>query len=519
MTDSPSTDPFLSSTAHADALAAGERLAEFEVLGLLGVGGFGMVYRAFDHSLQRSVAIKEYMPTALARRAMGQGVEIRSPADAQAYQAGLASFVSEARLLAQFDHPSLVKVFRFWEANHTAYMVMPLYAGMTLHQACARMTTPASEEWLRHMLWSVLGALRVLHDARTLHRDISPDNIFLQDDGPPVLLDLGAARRVLADQARRHTAVLKVHYAPIEQFADNDDDLVPGPWSDLYSLAAVVYGCIRQEAPLPAAVRSIRDSMPPLQQVARDATRRWGIEYSQAFVHGLSRALSVLPEERPQSIDDFLDSLGMAQAPTAAMHVLPSTVGRVVAQAQVAALAGDVGSAPPVSGPVENAVPLAPPVVVAAPPRQGQRGTRAARALVGGGVALVLLAVAAGAGWIFTGADTHPGHATGQEEILTEWVEPQPLPQARPDRPEPPAELALLPAGGIAPALSRPAAASPAPSPAAAPAALCAGENFLLRPLCLHRECQKPQYAKLALCVETQRRYEAEQQRLRELPG
>ena len=210
--------------SHVDALPPGTRLAEFEILGLLGVGGFGMVYKAFDHSLHRAVAIKEYMPTALAGRVHGQSLGVRSSSDQQTFQAGLASFVGEARLLAQFDHPSLVKVFRFWEANNTAYMVMPLYSGMTFKQARAQMRTPPPEAWLRKVLWSVLGALRVLHDGKTLHRDISPDNIFLQDYGPPVLLDLGAARHAINDQGRQHTAVLKVNYAPIEQYSETDDD-------------------------------------------------------------------------------------------------------------------------------------------------------------------------------------------------------------------------------------------------------------------------------------------------------
>ena len=135
--------------SHVDALPPGTRLAEFEILGLLGVGGFGMVYKAFDHSLHRAVAIKEYMPTALAGRVHGQSLGVRSSSDQQTFQAGLASFVGEARLLAQFDHPSLVKVFRFWEANNTAYMVMPLYSGMTFKQARAQMRTPPPEAWLR----------------------------------------------------------------------------------------------------------------------------------------------------------------------------------------------------------------------------------------------------------------------------------------------------------------------------------------------------------------------------------
>ena len=304
--------------SHVDALPPGTRLAEFEILALLGVGGFGMVYKAFDHSLHRAVAIKEYMPSALAGRSQGQSLWVRSSSDQHTFQAGLASFVGEARLLAQFDHPSLVKVFRFWEANNTAYMVMPLYSGMTFKQARAQMRTPPPEIWLRKVLWSVLSALRVLHEGKTLHRDISPDNIFLQDNGPPVLLDLGAARHAINDQDRKHTAVLKVNYAPIEQYSDGDEDLRQGPWSDLYSLAAVVHGCLCNDTPLPATLRSIRDRMVSFSRVARTVKRQFGVEYSAAFVAAIAQSLSLKPEDRPQSIDAFLQIMEMTSAPEGA---------------------------------------------------------------------------------------------------------------------------------------------------------------------------------------------------------
>lgn len=294
---------------HVDALAPGARLGEFEVLSLLGVGGFGMVYRAYDHSLQRFVAIKEYMPVALAGRTEGRSLRARSSGDETSYQAGLASFVNEARLLAQFDHPSLVKVFRFWEAHGTAYMVMPLYSGMTLKQARARMRTPPPEAWLRQVLWSVLGALRVLHGAQMLHRDISPDNIFLQHVGPPVLLDLGAARHAIGgggDGDHQHTAVLKVNYAPIEQYAEAGSDLRQGAWSDLYSLAAVVHGCLCNDTPMPATLRAIRDRMVPFERVAQTVHQQWGLAYSEPLVRGISQALQLQPQDRPQSVDEFV---------------------------------------------------------------------------------------------------------------------------------------------------------------------------------------------------------------------
>ncbi|KAB2893106.1 MAG: serine/threonine protein kinase, partial [Burkholderiaceae bacterium] len=308
---------------HVDALPVGTRLAEFEIQALLGVGGFGMVYQAFDHSLRRHVAIKEYMPSALAGRAQGQSLWVRTSSDELTFQAGLASFVNEARLLAQFDHPSLVKVFRFWEANNTAYMVMPLYVGMTFKQARAQMRTPPPEAWLRKVLWSVLDALRVLHDGQTLHRDISPDNIFLQDNGPPVLLDLGAARHAINDQDRQHTAVLKVNYAPIEQYADGSGQgsgLPQGPWSDLYSLAAVVYGCLCNDTPLPATLRSIRDRMVRFPRVAKTVRRQFGVEYSAPFVEAMAQALELQPEKRPQSIDEFLQAMDMVSAPEGLAH-------------------------------------------------------------------------------------------------------------------------------------------------------------------------------------------------------
>lgn len=320
MTDSPKSES-PSKVRHMDALPVGTRLAEFEILSLLGVGGFGMVYKAFDHSLHRTVAIKEYMPASLAARASDGALWARSSTDEPAFQAGLHSFVDEARMLAQFDHPSLVKVFRFWESHNTAYMVMPLYRGMTFKQARTQMRAPPSEAWLRSVLWAVLDALRVLHEANTLHRDISPDNIFLQDIGPPVLLDLGASRHAINDRNSKNTAVLKVNYAPIEQYSDGEDEdsielpLVQGPWSDLYSLAAVVHGCLCNDAPLPATLRSLRDRMVPFARVARTVRKQFGQEYSAPFILAISQALKLQPEDRPQSIDAFLDLMAMSAAP------------------------------------------------------------------------------------------------------------------------------------------------------------------------------------------------------------
>ena len=313
-----------SDVRHIDALPVGTRLSEFEILALLGVGGFGMVYRAFDHSLHRTVAIKEYMPSTLVARANDGALWVRSTTDDPAFQAGLHSFVDEARMLAQFDHPSLVKVFRFWEEKNTAYMVMPLNHGMTLKQARMHMRTPPPEAWLRKLLWSVLSALRMLHDANMLHRDISPENIFLQDIGPPVLLDLGASRYAINDRDTKHTVVLKVNYAPIEQYSDGAGvgtvPLKQGPWSDLYSLGALVHGCLCNDAPLPATLRALRDRLVPFERVANTVETQFGEAYSDSFVNAISHALRLQPEDRPQSIDAFLALLHMSVPPAGMEH-------------------------------------------------------------------------------------------------------------------------------------------------------------------------------------------------------
>ena len=312
MTDMP-RPPEESPISHRDALAVGTQLAEFEILGLLGVGGFGMVYRAWDHSLRRRVAIKEFMPSSMAARENDISVAVRSSADSASFEAGLRSFVAEAQLLAQFDHPSLVKVFRIWEANNTAYMAMPLYSGITLKQAQELMRQPPPEAWLRKLLWPLAEALKVLHAGNTMHRDVSPDNVFLQNIGPPVLLDLGAARRAIQDYTHKHTAILKVNYAPIEQYGDTRD-MRQGPWTDLYALAAVVYGCVADRAPPPATYRVLEDRMTPFAIVANEVQSRLGLVYSPAFSAAIDQALVVRPDERTQSIQAFAQAMDLQPA-------------------------------------------------------------------------------------------------------------------------------------------------------------------------------------------------------------
>lgn len=291
----------------AAALPIGTRLNEFEVLGVLGAGGFGIVYLASDRSLQRTVAVKEYFPADFGRRAQDGGVVPRDEADAAMFALGLKSFVREAQLLAGFDHPSLVKVHRFWEAHGTAYMVMPHYPGRTLKEVRPTLDGAPDERWLRRLINPLLSALDVLHRSHVYHRDVSPDNILLLPDGHPILLDFGSARQVAADRTQAITAILKPNFAAIEQYGDVPG-LRQGAWTDLYALAGVVHFMITGAPPTPAALRAVKDEL-PLLALSPTAT------LSQPFLRAVDWALEVDPRHRPASIEAFRDALHGYTAP------------------------------------------------------------------------------------------------------------------------------------------------------------------------------------------------------------
>ncbi|KAA0999693.1 DUF4384 domain-containing protein [Paraburkholderia panacisoli] len=302
-----SANPSSAATAAAgghNTLPPGTRLGEFEIVGLIGEGGFGIVYLAYDTSLGRHVALKEYMPSALASRVSATEVQVKSERHEGTFRAGLKSFINEARILAQFDHHSLVKVYRFWEANGTAYMVMPYYKGATLKEALKAIGKPPDERWLATLLAPLLDALTVLHTSNCYHRDIAPDNIILlEDSGRPVLLDFGAARRVIGDMTQALTVILKPGYAPIEQYAEVPS-LKQGAWSDQYALAAVVYFAIVGRTPPPAVGRMVSDNYQPLEKLAAG-------RYSGRFLRAVDHALAVMPADRPQTARQFADELGI----------------------------------------------------------------------------------------------------------------------------------------------------------------------------------------------------------------
>lgn len=375
-----------------NSLPIGTRLAEFEIREVIGEGGFGIVYLAFDHSLQRTVAIKEYMPSALASRSSDHTVSVRSKRHAEAFGAGLRSFINEARLLAQFDHPALVKVYRFWELHGTAYMAMRYYEGRTFKAVVRDNPELVNEAWLKRLLQPVLGALEALYAAKILHRDVSPENIMIQPDGQPVLLDFGAARQIVQDMAQSLTVILKPGFAPVEQYAD-DESMRQGPWTDIYSLSAVMYAAVTGKAPPAAVARMLNDPIEPL------AVSGWP-GYGAQFLEAIDRGMAVRPEIRPQSIAEFAALLGLEGAsPAAAPTSAPGGAARSVAAAGSGSASSGATHAGGVAAAAGHTVPAADANAAASPVAANAGGAAPGRAMH---------ATPAG-----TGADAPPAAARG----------------------------------------------------------------------------------------------------------
>jgi non-specific serine/threonine protein kinase len=403
-------------TDAANALPVGHRLHEFELRGVIGVGGFGIVYRAFDHSLEREVAIKEYLPAALAGRSGKQQVSLLSASHSETFALGMSSFVNEAKLLARFDHPSLLKVHRFWEDNGTAYMVMPLYRGRTLRQLRQGSGRCPDGAWLTRLLDQLLGALDVMHHEGVYHRDIAPDNVIVAEGAPPVLLDFGAARRVISDRSQTLTAILKPSYAPLEQYAESTG-MRQGPWTDFYALGATLHFVITGKPPVPATARALSDEQPLLAGSAIGNVPERLLELCDWM-------LAPRPQDRPQNVAELRAALaGHLPVPRRERPASASAWATTVVQ-QPAAPA-------PVADPATDVLP--------APPARRRRWRRRVP-LWGTAMAMLL---AAGAAWWLANLDDEAAVMTAASIVAAPAVAaPTPVPTAAASMPAGPAEPA-----------------------------------------------------------------------------
>ena len=281
-------------------LAPGTRLAGRYLLGrVLGQGGFGITYIAWDEKLDRAVAVKEYMPRAYASRTQGvPNVTCFNDVARTQFRAGLEKVLKETRTLAKFnDLESVVRVYDCIEENDTAYIIMELLRGSTVRQAMRENGTFSFEETAQIIL-PVLQTLRQIHRTGLIHRDISPDNLFLCDNGKVKLLDFGSARIVSGMNPQKLSVVLKPGYAPKEQYSARG---AQGPWTDLYSVAATMYKMLTGETPVDSLSRSADDD--PLEPI--DRLVRIPDEAAEAIM----KALAIEPEDRTQTADELLETL------------------------------------------------------------------------------------------------------------------------------------------------------------------------------------------------------------------
>jgi len=438
------------------ALPSGARLAEFEIIRVLGEGGFGIVYLAFDQQLHRHVAIKEYFPSSYAVRRDEQTITALSPNHVETYRAGMASFIEEARLLARFEHPALVKVLRYWEANGTAYMVMPHYAGRTLRDLLKTADEYSTEVELRWLMSPLLDAVAVMHDEQCFHRDISPENIIIRPSGAPVLLDFGAARRILGDSNKALTVVLKQNYAPIEQYSD-DGAIAQGPWTDIYALAAVMYTAIVRKPPPSAVARVYQDPVKPLAKVAP-------VGFTPQFLRGVDIGMAVKPEDRPRTIAAFKEVLGLSAAAPAASVPVAQPAKPASAEAAAAAVAAVAPATKPQARLATSTISgeriIVTPDSRYMPPSQAATPRFRAIALVAAVVAVAAI-VAGGVYTLSKRTDETTKFAAAPAPAPTT---PAPTPVAV-AVPEPPKAEAPVPAP--APAEPAPSVAAPAPVPVA----------------------------------------------------
>ena len=290
---------------HRDALPPGTRLREFELLEVLGRGGFGITYLGWHTNLGITVAVKEYMPPPFAIREADGSVYPQTDGHADEYEWGLSEFLKEAQTLACFDHPSIVRVRDFFRTHGTACMVMDHLKGQTLYSLYEAEQT-LSESRLRALLTPILAGLEQVHAAATRHGDIKPGNIMLREDGPPVLIDFGAAEIATAEHSRLAQSVVMPGYSPFEQYGA--DRRHHGPWTDIYALGAVLYRGMIGIVPSDAPSRMQADDLEPAAEASQG-------RYGRSLTDAVDWALRLRIADRPRSIDEFREVVEGRAAP------------------------------------------------------------------------------------------------------------------------------------------------------------------------------------------------------------
>src|SRR5688572_10121685 len=274
-------------------LAEGTALQKYRILRVLAAGGFSFVYLAHDDK-HAPVAIKEYLPSTLALRVNGSPHPQIPEEDLAKFRFGMKCFFEEAGALARLAHPNVMRVLDFFRANETVYLVMRYERGRTLQDHIKSRRGALEELWLRNTFAQLLDGLREVHKNKLLHLDIKPANVYLRNDGTPLLIDFGAARQILSAEGMKLPPTYTPGFAPPEMHVHTRRDEL-GPWSDVYSVGATMYGCFASAAPPPANARLQRDQLVP-------ASRAFAGTYAADLLEIVDWCLRLDPRQRPQSL-------------------------------------------------------------------------------------------------------------------------------------------------------------------------------------------------------------------------
>lgn len=315
MIESPSNR----SMSNTRCLKPGVILKErYKIEEVIGAGGFGITYRAWDPLLQSYVAIKEYYPSGIATRSADSSkVCVPVGQEQREYHRGRIRFLKEAQDVARFQsEPNIVSIYDYLEENDTAYMVMEYLHGCTLKQYIREHGGRLDTDHILHICLSVLDALAVVHKAGMIHRDISPENIFICEDLTVKLIDFGAAKQVYLDGEQTMSVVLKPGYAPPEQYAKKDKQ---GAWTDIYALGATLYFAATGEKPEESFGRVLEDTIKPVCEVNPEIPR--------AMSQVIMRAMSVKIEDRYQTVEAMREALLAGEGQNAQMepYVIPAS--------------------------------------------------------------------------------------------------------------------------------------------------------------------------------------------------
>ena len=403
------------SAFHKNALQTGHRLAEYAIESVLGHGGFGITYLARDMTLGAQVAIKEYLPHEIASRDQETAILPNATRNAiHDYHAGLKNFVKEARALARFKHPNIVRVLRFFEANSTAYMVMEYEQGTSLADYLSKRGQKLDEPELLRIFLPVLNGLHAVHGNGLLHLDIKPENIYLRGSGDPMLIDFGSARQAISGSGHLQRVALTHGYAPMEQYPDKGK---PGPATDIYGIGASMYRCISGKHPEDALERYqdiLKYKTDPLTPAVTVGKRH----YRQQILECVDWAMQIYPKDRPQSAREMQDGLMGKNRPVRQSASQPVSVDRI-----------------PTNAPRRKHFGAA-----ASTPRRERDANTAALAWMAAGLMTASLAVATVIYW---------------GDIKVYWQPPEIITRTPPPSPPPQVEV---PAPVVAPLVEQPAA-------------------------------------------------------------